>query len=258
MISFSKKRFLSIGLTISRYCRAFLLAQLIVTLVSMPILIAWGIPLSTMTFVGNLLFTPFISLFLLCSSLLFFTELCCIPNQLIAQLVNVLGHIITQLLNIGSHTWLIGFAHPPTSALVLLFIGNIGAMIMCFQNKQTLIKNLCLLLATNIILLLLHNYFFSAHQCILTASGGSLTITAVSPGHLEIVDHGVLSKKKNARSFVQYDLRPFLLKQFGNHIIDRLVLSRPSKTAIAAAHELGTLCTIISLVCKGNCLTTSS
>ena len=58
----------------------FLQVQLFLSLASLPILVAWGIPFSLATVAGNFLFSPFLTLFLLLSSLIFFTELIFIPN----------------------------------------------------------------------------------------------------------------------------------------------------------------------------------
>ena len=54
--------------------------QLYLSLMSSPILIYWGLPVSLASPLGNILFNPLLVVFLFFSSLLFFTELLHIPN----------------------------------------------------------------------------------------------------------------------------------------------------------------------------------
>jgi len=66
--------------SIKKFLINFLHSQLIVTLVALPILVAWGLPSSVMTFIGNLVFAPVLTIIIILASLLFFTQLVGISN----------------------------------------------------------------------------------------------------------------------------------------------------------------------------------
>lgn len=98
----------------------FLYIQLFVTLISLPILIAWGIPLSLASWVGNMVFAPFLSALLLCASLMFFLPFFGIPCAWIGFLLDWITKSWIAVLSYGSHSFLVGFTKP--SLLMLLLI----------------------------------------------------------------------------------------------------------------------------------------
>src|SRR4051812_19287834 len=87
----------------------FLELQLLISIVILPILIAWGLPTSIMSIVGNLIFAQILTLFIFISALLFTTDLCGIPNFWIAQALEWVTSIWHYVLSFGSAHWLIGF-----------------------------------------------------------------------------------------------------------------------------------------------------
>ena len=68
-----------------------IMVHLAVTLVSLPILIMWGLPFSLAASIGNIAFTPLLACFLAISSLIFFTELLFIPNAMLISLLSTLA-----------------------------------------------------------------------------------------------------------------------------------------------------------------------
>src|SRR5438552_892464 len=97
----------------------FCYLQFFLMLISLPILISWGLPISLTTIFGNFFFTPFLTLFLLLSSLLLFFEIAHIPNYFIAYLLDFITRVWYFLLTFDKKYWLIGFAKP---SLIVLFI----------------------------------------------------------------------------------------------------------------------------------------
>lgn len=66
----------------------FLYLQLFISLIAFPLLLCWGLPISLLSPVGNLIFGPFLTVFLFLSSMLFFTELLYLPNGWIASVLD--------------------------------------------------------------------------------------------------------------------------------------------------------------------------
>jgi hypothetical protein len=118
--------------TIKAYLSNFLQTQLIVTIAAVPILVNWGLSISLMTFVGNLLFSPILTIFLMLSSLVFFTQLLHIPNHLLLVILDWFTRTWANVLDLGSQRWLIEFCRPPTllllaipvATLVILHVGR--------------------------------------------------------------------------------------------------------------------------------------
>ena len=103
-----------------RYILNFTQTQLIVTLASIPILVGWGLQISLMSFIGNLIFTPILTIFLILSSIIFFTELLGLPNSFVIKILEITTNFWENALNLGKKEWLIGFCHPTTLILFLL------------------------------------------------------------------------------------------------------------------------------------------
>lgn len=105
---------------VKAYLSNFLQAQLIVTLAAIPILVNWGLSISLMTFVGNLLFSPILTIFLMLSSLVFFTQLLHVPNYWLMVTLDWFTRTWAQALSYGQPNWLIEFCRPPTLLLLAI------------------------------------------------------------------------------------------------------------------------------------------
>jgi hypothetical protein len=51
-------------------------------------LVAWQMPIAPLSLLGNIIFVPFLVIFLVLASILFFTQLYCLPNAWIAYCLN--------------------------------------------------------------------------------------------------------------------------------------------------------------------------
>src|SRR5438445_4320197 len=93
--------------------------QLFISFISLPFLIGWGLPISLLTPFSTLIFGPFLTCFLLISSLIFFLELLYLPNALFIWLLELVTSIWLACLNLEQRAWLIGFTKPPIIVLIL-------------------------------------------------------------------------------------------------------------------------------------------
>ncbi len=96
-------------LRLAYYLTHYIQIQLFITLMSLPVLMWWGLPFSLMSFVGNLIFSPIIVAFLTLSSLIFMTELASIPNYYLVWSLEKVTTVMTTLLSYGSKNWLVAF-----------------------------------------------------------------------------------------------------------------------------------------------------
>ena len=111
--------------------------QLFVSLISLPVIIAWGLPLSLLSPLGIIIFGPLLTLFLFICALLFVSQLCGVPNGWLVMLL--------EGLSIGwrmcAPTWLdhflYGFAMPPWWVLVAVPVVTLGVMhLRCVHHSQ--------------------------------------------------------------------------------------------------------------------------
>ena len=118
--------------SVKKFLLHFIQAHLMVTIISFPILIGWGMPISKVSIIGNLIFSPFLTIFLIISSLTFFTELLCIPNGFLISQLNQLTSFWEKGLHFGQKKWLCCFAKP--SFIILISIPIITFIIISYKK----------------------------------------------------------------------------------------------------------------------------
>src|SRR3972149_9378673 len=94
--------------------------QLFISFISLPFLIGWGLPISLLTPVSTLIFGPFLTCFLLISSLIFFLELFYLPNGALIWCLEKVTSAWLACLSLEQRAWLIGFSKPPLIVLLLI------------------------------------------------------------------------------------------------------------------------------------------
>lgn len=211
--------------------------QLFITITSLPIFIYWGLPISYMTLVGNILFAPILTIFMFLSAIVFITELCCIPNSLIIYGIDAISSWWLWLLSYGSPSWLIGFKQE------LFWISFIPAGIGLMIVKSTISSYMkvfflaCLCIGSTTILYAIP---FSTPPLKEVGKGRSKALILINNGKTTVADQGIFSQR-SARSAIKYTLLPEIIKMTGSPRIDTLALRRLSKTAIDAVQFTASL-----------------
>src|SRR5579872_4558069 len=98
----------------------FMIVQLFLTLISLPIIIAWGLPISLLSPIGNFIFSPFLTAFLLLSSIIFFTQIISIPNYPLILLLENLMPLWHYILSFSSSSAMFAFKKPPLFILIVI------------------------------------------------------------------------------------------------------------------------------------------
>jgi hypothetical protein len=218
----------------------FLQIQLFITLFSMPILLAWGLPISLLSPVGNMVSGPFLMAFLLLSSFVFFTELLHIPNDWIIWLLEKTTTYWLKFLQSASlHRWTYGFAQPPTWLLIACIC--ITILIMYHRKTRALYTSIACFLSLFSILSA-YSYLAATTPSGITTlpcNRGELTFIH-NAGNMIIIDPGVLGQRISAPSWAQYTLMPHIIKTTGKMTIDHLILLKPGTMLFQAAERLCT------------------
>jgi hypothetical protein len=220
----------------------FFYVQLFVSLISLSILLCWGLPISLMTIVGNFLFAPFLTVFLSLSVLFFFTELFHLPNHFIAQALEFFSLVWSWCMHWGSSSWLMSFAQPPY--LILLLIPCVAVIIVHVKNATRAQQVVALAVLT----LITCSYLFflcrpTSYCAPLGCNDGAIFI-AHHNKQTVVIDPGFIACRGNAASWLEHDLLKELTKHLGSTTIHHLVLLQPSPRLFEAVAQLCRLTTV--------------
>jgi len=206
----------------------YLQLNLFLTLVSFPVLVAWGLPISLLSLLGNFFFGPVLGFFLFISSLVLFCQLCGIPCDLGVWVLEQIVQWWTWIMSFaGAHTWSYAFACPAWWALVLLGLVVIAAAHVRFARCVGMRVGilLCVLMVTSLSLKLLAVSRASVKY--VACNAGKIAIVNTG-SHITVVDCGALGSRCSALSWCKYTLLPELAKHTGKITIDHLVTLRPT------------------------------
>lgn len=207
----------------TNYLTNFLELQLVITLMSLPVLIAWGLPISYMTPISNLIFTPLLILFLWISCLFAICALINFDCTIFAIILNKLSSFWIWLLSFSKPAWLLGFSGNTQWFSVVICSSIIAWYSLkksnTHQNLIFLITLCCCMLCTRIL------YKKNMYQKIT-----DLNMIAIRLNDQNyVIDYGALCSKQNFYSNIDYSIIPKLIKQTGMTNIDTLILYKPSK-----------------------------
>ncbi len=201
--------------------------QLFLSLISLPILIHWGMSISLLTVVGNMIFTPALVLFIFLSSLIFFTEIFCIPNGIIIYFFEKINSVWLKAIKLGSYKWMISFVKVPP--LFLLFVPV--TVLIVIQNKYL---NSLKRSTISFTIILIIFCFFMKMQSIpdsteeICSKNNSIKIVYES-GKIKLIDSGMFSR---SLTWPEFTLIPHLNKKFGHTKIELIVLQKITKRSL--------------------------
>lgn len=221
----------------------YLTIHLFLTLTSLPILVAWGLPLSRLSLFGNFFFSPVLFLFLLLSSAIFFLEIMHIPHGSLSWLLEKTTLIWKWVLPLHGSDTLYGFSKPPLwllCALAIIPFTFIAHPRMRSQKHR--IIGIALLSMLGMILIQ-----STAHQsniCTRIPCQGSELTLFHHDGKTILIDPGCIGRRISAPSWVSYTLVPELICQTGRLAVDHLITLKPG---IMTFEAIRTLCETVNV-----------
>lgn len=210
----------------------FLELQLVISLMSLPIIINWGLAVSYMLPLANLIFSPLLALFLWGSCIFALCKLTHLPTAWITTILDYITHIWYYLLSFAQPTWLIGFTHNTIwlASFIALFI-----FILYTYIKPNRLLALSLLLGCGGIILATR--YSSKNNKYYKIPHLKLALLRVN-NKTYLLDYGELSSKQNFYSHIDYTILPALIKTAGVTTIDTLVLYKPSNRILSTAEQI--------------------
>lgn len=217
--------------------------QLFISFISLPFLIGWGLPISLLTPFSTLIFGPFLTCFLLISSLIFFLELLYLPNALFIWLLELVTSIWLACLNLEQRAWLIGFTKPPMIVLALIPLIALAAVhskkIISIPLRTSV---LALLLVGTCVGLKLFPYNQQPITNIACHRGDIMLINKNNT--LIMIDPAFIASKPSYESYISYTLLPEIIQLTGRMSIDHLIVFKFNKRILDALQYLATKITI--------------
>lgn len=220
-----------------RWLYNFMHVQLFLSLISLPVLVSWGLPFSLTTVFGNLIFTPFLTSFLLISTGIFFFELLRIPNGWLIYALEKLCTLWMYCLDHGSTTWLYGIDQ---WGIGICSLCALVACVLLHHKQWGQEKN-----SWSLFLFLLAIPF--AYQKIRSLFPQKSHITCIkknalicsNKGKNSVIDYGALGEKKSAGTWIQYTFLTEALKKCGSVQFDTVTCPYANAQTLEA---LNTLC----------------
>ncbi len=215
----------------------FVHTQLFVTLVSLPILIGWGLPISLLGMIGNLVFAPVLTSYLFLATLIFFCELVHLPNGMLITLLGWLTALLRMVLAWDVSNWSLHLARPHPLVLLLILTAAL-AIIQC-RGLNTIGKRIA---ALSTLLLVSMGYLISrvpqrAEHIELPYQKRTLHVLHAN-GKSLLIDTGALAQSEASPAWLEYTALPELAKRFGSTAIDAVITTRPSSRIFAALAHL--------------------
>jgi len=221
-----------INLTIHNYVISFFELQFVISLMSLPLLILWGLPISVMSPLANFIFTPLLIIFLWCSCI---TTICClanIPCAILDRAVEGLACLWLHLLSFSRPEWLIGF---PSSMLKVSIAVCIFMVLLYTYIKPTAKHCAILLCLIWCSLILIRPYF--THTDGLKKIGPLPLWVACVHNKTYLIDHGALCNRKNRFTNFDYHVLPELIRHTGHTTIDTVIFCKPSNKIAKVAKQ---------------------
>jgi hypothetical protein len=213
----------------------FVYIQSYVTLLSLPILIAWGLPFSIFSPLGNLVFNPFILIFLLLSSLIFFGALLGIPITWFSYGLDILTRWWLACMNLIPHNSSVGFCEPPW--IMLIFIPLITLAIV--HHPLTRARNRSIACFTLLFILISGISIFSRSDDILSIPCNNGAITVLHHRKQTIViDPGFIGQRPSGKQWAQYELIPAITKRTGIAQLNTVICLQPTATILQALEQM--------------------
>lgn len=238
--------------TVTNYLANFIELQLVITLMSLPILISWGLPISYMSLISNLVFTPLLILFLWVSCIFAVCALLHIPCSFFAKMLDHITNIWMWMLSFSKPSWILGFSYQTIWMAIIICL----CIITLYTYKKPTNKQAVCILFFLCSCMLLLRWCMTKNMY---KKVGNLPMIALRANNKNyIVDYGALCAKQNFYSNIDYTIIPELIKQTGITNIDTLVLCKPSKRLAKVALQFAKQMNVKTIIAttKDNCFKT--
>lgn len=217
--------------------RAMIL-QLFLLSLSFPVLVTWGIAFSPLIFLGNILFTPVLTLFLAFSCVLYIFELCYLPSSLIARALDVISWGWMAALACAPDIPMIGCPHAPFYLLLLIPLGS-WAILRAYGLKNCFTTLGFLMLWVTIVFCGIKWGFTPVDSEFKISCGARQVTLRLKEKRVVFIDNqSALTSRACSQAWIDYTLSSQLVKNFGATTIDTIIITKTTPRSRARLEAL--------------------
>lgn len=213
----------------------FLELQLLISVVMLPILIAWGLSISVMTIVGNLVFAQFLTAFIFVSAVIFICDFFGIPNTYATTSLEWVTNIWDYFLSFGSVHWLVGYPH---YLFALSVLAAVAACMLYYKKKYTQHQRILFLTGLYLCIPVAKVTLKKKYSHSVIMQGNQKFYLIEKDGVVYAFDCGALGARPSSQSWIEYTLASHMIKTFGATHIDMLFLCKSNSRTPPAAQAL--------------------
>ena len=207
--------------------------QIFMMLIAWPILLCWGIPLSLLSPLGNLIFSPVLICFLVLSTLIFLCELLTIPNLWLIVILEKLSIFWSIVAQYGTNQALLTL--PTPSFIVLIAIPLIVLLFLHYRPVHNTISKQIMGLGIIFVFFILIIKFMHTSNTLENKLDRTHTLM-YRQEKLCLIDSG--SRSKNFKNYTNYKLLPILAKNYGTQQLDLFIIQKLTPASLELATEL--------------------
>ncbi len=213
--------------------------QLALSMIALPILLSWGLGISALTIVSNIIFTPVLALFLLVSTTIFIGVLFGFECSALKQLLNWLTGAWDWILSHAGSTTVMTVACPHPA---LLFGITACSLTLLFRwRHKDAWQHIIICGSTLMIIFALGFAEGSKNQKTSGCWGASKNIRVIplkQRRRLIVIDSGFFGRHTMPARTVTYQFIPLLIKKYGTAHLAELRLNRIGYRSLKAAQTL--------------------
>jgi hypothetical protein len=214
----------------------FLYVQLFLTLVALPILVGWGLPIAYLSPIGTFLFSPLLSLYLCCAIGVFGTTILHIPNTPFVFMLEQVSRLWLWLLSFVQRPFCIGFVSPPYGVLAMMIMGVV--IVAWYVQTRSIMVQLGALNILFVAYSIFLCYLPSATRLHCIHKKYRLDVFHAQGKVLAIDMYGLAGALGSADRWIMYHALPEITRNTGAVCIDHYILMHPRKRAFEALTAL--------------------
>ncbi len=221
---------------IKSWCLGLFVVNTTSYIFSAPILLWWGLPLSALSFVGNIVFAPVLALFIVLCAILMSASLLGFSCTWIAIPLEWLTTWWMSLLKLGSKHFLYAqIAHPVIIAVSIAIVIGTGKAALESKTTKMLVTSLAFgsLFMTLLFMLPLTN-----SESTLSNKNGELRITQTTSHFVTIEDSGFFKGLKTPAKGIAFNVRRPIIQNHGTLHVKKLSTNQISTRTFESIAEL--------------------
>ena len=233
-----------------KWLYGFLELQLVISLMSLPVLTYWGLPISYMSPISNMIFTPLLILFLWVSCLFSVSAIIGLPCSWLTWALEKTTDLWHHLLSFGSPNYLIGFSFQTWWISVAFCI----MVYFLYTYIKPNAKQAVGVLFVFWFLLIISRELMQPKGLCKKIGNKEMTVLHINK-KTYLIDYGALCEKQNFYTNIDYSILPSIIKATGITRIDTLVLCKPSASLAKAAYQFAIQTNVKTIIVttKSNC-----